>query len=81
MEEQRNGGASLLLLKESRTLPEVTAGIVSVLRPVTLSLDVHWDDDSELSVAVTRQDGVKGQCSYLYNRVKNVQTEIHFYAR
>lgn len=58
VEEQRNGEASLLL-KESRALLEVAAGIVSVLRPVTLSLDVHWDDDSELSVAVTRH-GVKG---------------------
>lgn len=51
VEEPRNGEASLLL-KESRVLPEVAAGIVSVLRPVTLSLDVHWDEDSELSVAV-----------------------------
>lgn len=58
VEEQRNGEASLLL-KESRALLEVAARIVSVLRPVTLSLDVHWDDDSELSVAVTRH-GVKG---------------------
>lgn len=60
VEEQRNGEASLLL-KESRAPPEVAAGMVSVLRPVTLSLDVHWDDDSELSVAVAGQ-GVKGQC-------------------
>lgn len=51
VEEQRNEEASLLL-KESMALPEVAAGIVSVLRPVTLSLDVHWDEDSELSVAV-----------------------------
>lgn len=50
-EEQRNEEASLLL-KESKVLPEVAAGIVSVLRPVTLSLDVHCDEDSELSVAV-----------------------------
>lgn len=58
VEEQRNGEASLLL-KESRTLPGVAAGMASVLRPVTLSLDVHWDDDSELSVAVDRH-GLKG---------------------
>lgn len=50
VEEHRKGGESLLL-KESSTLLGV-AGIVSVLRPVTLSLDVHWDDVSELSVAV-----------------------------
>lgn len=29
-------------------------GIVRVLRPVTLSLEVHWEDVSELSVAVTQ---------------------------
>lgn len=52
VEEHRKDGESLLL-KESRTLLGV-AGIVSVLRPVTLSLDVHWDDVSELSVAVTQ---------------------------
>lgn len=28
------------------------AGMVSVLSPVTLSLEVHWEDVSELSVAV-----------------------------
>lgn len=52
VEEHRKDGESLLL-KESRTLLGV-AGIVSVLRPVTLSPDVHWDDVSELSVAVTQ---------------------------
>lgn len=52
VEEHRKDEESLLL-KESRTLLGV-AGIVSVLRPVTLSLDVHWDDVSELSVAVTQ---------------------------
>lgn len=29
-------------------------GMVRPLRPVTLSLDVHWDDVSELSVTVTK---------------------------
>lgn len=28
------------------------AGMVRVLSPVTLSLEVHWDEVSELSVAV-----------------------------
>lgn len=30
------------------------AGMVRVLSPVTLSLEVHWEDVSELSVAVTK---------------------------
>lgn len=29
-------------------------GIVRVLRPVTLSLEVHWEDVSELSVTATQ---------------------------
>lgn len=29
------------------------AGMVRVLSPVTLSLEVHWEDVSELSVTVT----------------------------
>lgn len=29
-------------------------GIVRVLSPVTLSLEVHWEDVSELSVAATQ---------------------------
>lgn len=29
-------------------------GMLRVLSPVTLSLEVHWDDVSELSVTVTQ---------------------------
>lgn len=55
VEEQRNDVDSLLLLKESMAILGCTA-IVRVLSPVTLSLEVHWDEVSELSVAATGQD-------------------------
>lgn len=53
VEEHRKDEASLsLLLKESMAILGCTA-MVRVLSPVTLSLEVHWDDVSELSVAAT----------------------------
>lgn len=57
VEEQRKEGSSsslLLLLKESMTTLGCV-GMVTELSPVTLSLEVHWDDVSELSVTVTQQ--------------------------
>lgn len=50
VEEQRKDEDSLLL-KESMVTLGCTA-IVRVLSPVTLSLEVHCDEVSELSVAV-----------------------------
>lgn len=73
VEEHRKDGESLLL-KESRTLLGV-ASIVSVLRPVTLSLDVHWDDVSELSVAVTQHRDMLNQ-QFDYYCCTNI-TELH----
>lgn len=52
VEEHRKDVDSLLLLKESMAILGCTA-IVRVLSPVTLSLEVHWDEVSELSVAAT----------------------------
>lgn len=51
VEEQRKDEASLLLLQESMTMLE-SPGIVRVFKPITLSLEVHWEDVSELSVTV-----------------------------
>lgn len=56
VEEQRKEGGSLLL-KESMTMLG-WSGIVRVLSPVTLSLEVHWEDVSELSVTVTQQRNI-----------------------
>lgn len=53
VEEHRKDEDSLLL-KESMVMLGCTA-IVRVLRPVTLSLEVHCDEVSELSVAVRGQ--------------------------
>lgn len=56
VEEHRNDvDSSLLLLKESMAMLGCTA-MVRLLRPVTLSLEVHWDEVSELSVAATGLD-------------------------
>lgn len=56
VEEHRNDVDSLLLLlKESMATLGCTA-IVRLLSPVTLSLEVHWDEVSELSVATTAWD-------------------------
>lgn len=55
MEGHRKDVDSLLLLKESMATLGCTA-MVRVLSPVTLSLEVHWDEVSELSVAATGQD-------------------------
>lgn len=52
VEEHRNEGGSLLL-RESMTMLGC-AGMVTVLSPVTLSVEVHWEDVSELSVTVTQ---------------------------
>lgn len=48
VEEQRKGEGSLLL-KESMAMLGLS-GMVMVLSPVTLSLELHWEDVSELSV-------------------------------
>ena len=52
VEEHRKEGGSLLF-RESMTML-VCAGILTVLSPVTLSVEVHWEDVSELSVTVTQ---------------------------
>lgn len=54
VEEQRKSGDSLLvLLNVSMTTPG-GPGMVRVLSPVTLSLELHWEDDvSEPSVTGT----------------------------
>lgn len=78
VEEHRKEGESLLL-KESRTLLGV-AGIVSVLRPVTLSLDVHWDEVSELSVAVTQHgDMLRSTLRLLLLLYKHHGTSLNFH--
>lgn len=51
VEGHRKDVDSLLLLKESMAAVGCT---VRVLSPVTLSLEVHWDEVSELSVAAAR---------------------------
>lgn len=48
LEEHRKGGVSLLLKETMLRLG--CSGMVRVLSPVTLSLEGHWDDVSELSV-------------------------------
>ncbi|KAF3839835.1 hypothetical protein F7725_018552 [Dissostichus mawsoni] len=54
LEEHRKGGVSLLL-KESM-LRLGCSGMVRVLSPLTLSLEGHWDDVSELSLFVTYEN-------------------------
>lgn len=64
VEEHRKDEDSLLL-KESIVMLGCTA-IVRVLSPVTLSLEVHCDEVSELSVAVRGQGqrSLKGLSEY-----------------
>lgn len=53
VEEQRKSGDSLLLLNVSM-MTLGGPGMVRVLSPVTLSLELHWEEDvSELSVTGT----------------------------
>lgn len=48
VEEERKGEGSLLLKESMARLG--LSGMVRVLSPVTLSLELHWEDVSELSV-------------------------------
>lgn len=67
VEEHRKDEDSLLL-KESMVMLGCTA-IVRLLSPVTLSLEVHCDEVSELSVAVRGQGqgSLKGLSEYTVN--------------
>lgn len=55
VEELRNDSSLLLLLKESMMMMG-GSGPARVLRPVTLSLELNWDEVSELSVTVVQTD-------------------------
>lgn len=55
VEEQRKSGGSLLLLLNVSMVTLGGPGMVRVLRPVTLSLELHWEEEvSELSVTATK---------------------------
>lgn len=51
VEEHRKDGGSLLLKESMTRLP--CPGTVRALSPITLSVEVQWEDVSELSVTVT----------------------------
>lgn len=71
MEEHRKEGGSLLF-RESMTML-VCGGMVTVLSPVTLSVEVHWEDVSELSVTVTQH---KKNMLKLLNWIKQHRTPL-----
>jgi len=52
VEGQRNEEGSLLLYESMTMLGG--PGVVRVLSPVTLSLELHWEEFSELSVTATQ---------------------------
>lgn len=69
--EEHRKDVDSLLLKESMVMLGCTA-IVRVLSPVTLSLEVHWDEVSELSVAAT------GKVKQRSNKGRGFDKCLHF---